>query len=145
MLKKISIFISPVALIIIALFFLWGCSSSDVNSQRSISSGTTTGFGSSGGAAVQITVTPASNPIGSGATTTLTVTVTDAQGRRTDATITLTSSGGGTFNGTPTTFSANTLGGSLIVTYTPSATGSIEIVATVNGTAIRASVTLSVV
>jgi hypothetical protein len=65
------------------------------------------------------------------------VILTDASGRRTDASIILTSSGGGTFNGTNTTLSGNTLGGFFSATYTaPTVTlqTDTEIAATVSWT-----------
>ena len=144
MLNKFRALIAPCGLIVLALLFLTGCSSSDNSNKTSISSGTITGSGSSGGAAAQVSVTAASNPIGSTATTTITVIVTDAQGRRTDASIIVTSNGGGTFNGSATTVNANTLGGVLIVTYKPDTTGDIEIAVTVTGTSVRGSTILTV-
>jgi len=129
-----------------ALVISLGCEVSDVNKQNSVSSGTTSGSGSSGGAAANVTVTAANNTIVSGGTTTITVIVTDTSGRRTDASIILTSSAKGTFNGTTnTTLNGNTLGGILIVNYTGSSTFiDDEITATVAGTNIKGSTIISI-
>jgi hypothetical protein len=145
MFNKISVLLPPCSLIIFALLFLMGCSPSDVNKQSSITSGTTTGSGTSGGAAAQVAVTAGNNQLVSSGITSLTVIITDSQGRRTDATITLTSSRGGTFNGTNTTLSANTFGGALITTYTaPAGTIDDVITATVIGTNIKGSTIINV-
>jgi hypothetical protein len=130
------------------LFLFLGCETSDINNQESVTSGTSTGSGSSGGAAANVSVTPGNNPIASGATTTITVIITDAAGRRTDASFILTSSHGGTFNGTNTTLSGGTLGGFFSTTYTYS--GAIteevntEITATVSGTTLKGSTFITI-
>ncbi|MBI5604480.1 MAG: hypothetical protein HY879_14125 [Deltaproteobacteria bacterium] len=132
---------------LLALLALWGCNVSDVNKKDSVSSGTTTGSGSSSGTAAMVTVTVGNNPIASGATTSLTVIVTDSQGRRTEATIILTSSRGGTFNGTDTTLSGSTFGGALIATYTAPSVSTqtdIELAAVVPGTTVRGTTILTV-
>ncbi len=96
-------FISLFLLMVVALFGLMGCNSSDVNNKDSITSGTTTGFGGSGGTAAQVTVLAGNSQIAFGVgTTPITVIVTDSQGRRTDASIILTSSRGGSFGVTST-------------------------------------------
>jgi hypothetical protein len=130
------------------LFIFPGCDATDINKQNSVTSGTTTGTGSSGGAPANVSVTTGNNPIASGATTTVTVILTDSSGRRTDASIILTSSRGGTFNGTNTTLSGNTLGGFFSATYTYSGTITeqveTEITATVSWTTVRGSTTITI-
>ena len=91
-------FISLFLLMVVALLGLMGCNSSGVNSKDSVTSGTTTGFGGSGGTAAQVTVLAGNSQIAwVVGTTPITVIVTDSQGRRTDASIILTSSLGGSF------------------------------------------------
>jgi hypothetical protein len=146
MFNKFSALLPPCCLIIFVLFFLMGCSPSDVNKQSSLTSGTITGSGTSGGAAANVAVTAGNRQLVSSGTTSITVIITDSQGRRTDATITLTSSRGGTFNGsTNATWSGNTLGGALIASYTaPGDTVDTEITATVIGTNIKGSTSISI-
>jgi hypothetical protein len=138
------------------LFFFMGCDVSDVNNQSSVTSGTTTGSGSSGGTPANVTVTAGSNTLATNATTTITVIVTDAAGRRTDASIILTSSMGGTFNETSTsnggtslkstTLNGNTSGGILIAEYkAPGIATEDEITATVTGTAVRGTTIITVI
>jgi hypothetical protein len=129
-----------------ALFIFPGCDASEVNKQNSVTSGTTSGSGSSGGAPANVTIFPGSNSLAAGATTTITVIITDASGKRTDASVLLTSSGGGTFNGTSnSTLNGNTLGGILIVNYTaPSTSTNDEVAATVAGTALKGTTMISV-
>ena len=138
-------FISLFLLMVIALFGLMGCNS-DANNKNSITSGTTTGFGGSGGTAAQVTVLAGNTQIANGGTTPILIIVTDAQGRRTDASIILTSSRGGSFTVTSTnTTSTNvtttsstitsattntvlqgpTVGGSLSTTFTFTAASTI--------------------
>jgi hypothetical protein len=127
------------------IFLFLGCDVSDMNKQNSISSGTTTGYGSSGGAAAQVTISAGNNSLASGATTTITVIVTDGSGRRTDASIILTSSGGGTFNGSYTTLNGNTMGGSFIANYkAPSISIDDEVTATVAGTMLKGATIITV-
>ena len=100
MANKSFSFISLFLLMVVALFGLMGCNSSGANSKDSITSGTTTGFGGSGGTAAQVTVLAGNSEIAFGVgTTPITVIVTDSQGRRTDASIILTSSQRGIFRG----------------------------------------------
>ncbi len=123
---KIFFSIAVVFLLGAALVISLGCNVSDVNKQNSVGSGTTSGSGSSGGAVANVSVTAGNNTMISNGTTTITVILTDASGRRTDAAIILTASLGGTFtfNGTTnTTFSGYTVGGILIVTYTAPSIG----------------------
>jgi len=138
-----------------ALVISLGCDVLDINKQNSVGSGTTTGFGSSGGPVAKVSVTTANNTIVAYGTTTITVILTDASGRRTDASIILTASGGGTFNGTTGTITGNgtgtltgsTLGGILIVTYTAGYINTqtdIEIDATVSGTTLRGSTIITI-
>jgi hypothetical protein len=131
-----------------ALVSLLGCDASDVNQQNSVASGTTTGYGSSGGVPANVSVTAGNNPIASGSTTTITVILTDSSGRRTDASIILTSARGGTFNGTNTTLSGNTLGGFFSATYTYLGTITeqmeTEITATVSWTTLRGSTLITI-
>lgn len=148
MLKKSPTFVL-ILLSLLALFSLIGCTISDNNKQDSLTSGTISGFGSSGGPAARVSLIVGNNPVGSGATTTITIIITDSRNRRTDASIILTSSGGGFFNGSTsnTSLNGNTLGGSFIATYTaPTITGQADIVitATVSGRAISGSVSLTV-
>ncbi len=70
-------FISLFLLMVIALFGLMGCNS-DANNKNSITSGTTTGFGGSGGTAAQVTVVAGNSQIANGGTTPITVIVTDS-------------------------------------------------------------------
>lgn len=140
-------------LVMTALILFLGCNVSDVNQQTSLSSGTTTGSGSSGGAPAFVTVYAASNSLAGGATTTITVIVTDASGKRTDASITLTSSIGGTFNASGDVSSpvlnGNTVGGVFIADYkAPSISGNDEVTATVltgAGTFLRGTTIISVI
>jgi hypothetical protein len=104
-------FISLFLLMVVALFGLMGCNSSGVNSKDSVTSGTTTGFGGSGGTAAQVTVVAGNSQIGVNGTTPITVIVTDSQGRRTDASVILTSSLGGSFNVTSTNTGSTTVSG----------------------------------
>lgn len=129
-----------------ALFLFLGCDVSDINKQNSVSSGTTTGSGSSGGPAANVTIYAGNNAIATNATTTITVIITDASGRRTDASIILTSSRKGTFNGTTnSTLNGNTIGGILIVNYTaPLASTDDEITATVAGTILKGTTIITV-
>jgi len=142
-----------------ALVISLGCDVLDINKQNSVGSGTTTGFGSSGGPVANVSVTAATNTMVSTGSTTITVILTDASGRRTDASIILTSSGGGTFNGitgTTTngagtaTFTGSTLGGILTAIYTaPSLSNSpnpinTEIDATVSGTTLKGSTFITI-
>ena len=133
--------ISPFFLFLLvsaALFIFLGCNNSDINKQNSVTSGTTSGSGSSGGAATNVTVNAASNSIAVGATTIITVIVTDASGKRTDASIILTSSRGGTFNGSNVNLIGNTTGGIFIADYkAPSTATDDTISATVAGTILQ--------
>jgi len=124
---------------------LEGCSPSDTNNKTSISSGTTTGSGSTGGAAASVVVTAANRQVVTGGTTPITVTVTDSSGKRTDATITLTSTRGGFFfDSTSTTWTGQTVGGVLIVNFTaPTDPIETEITALVMGTNLRGSTTIT--
>jgi hypothetical protein len=131
-----------IVLMVSVLFVLSGCNSSDVNKQDSVSSGTSTGFGS-GDPVSQVTVTAGSSQIFSGGSSSLTVITTDNQGRRSDAFVILSSSGGGTF----VTSTGSTAGGILTTTYTaPTITSPIdtEITATVVGTNIKGSTIISI-
>jgi hypothetical protein len=128
-----------------ALIISLGCDVSDVNKQNSVTSGTTSGSGSSGGAPANVFVTAANNTISSGATTTITVILTDASGRRTDASVTLTSSSGGTFNGTNATLNGNTVGGLFTADYkAPSLSIDDVITATVSGTLLKGTTIITV-
>ncbi len=119
-------------------FYFPGCNSSDINNQNSVTSGTTSGSGSSGGAAANVTIFAGDNVIAVGATTTITVIMTDASGKRTDASIILTSSRGGTFNGSNVTLIGNTKGGIFIADYkAPSTPTDDTITATVSGTILK--------
>jgi hypothetical protein len=134
---------------VLVFLTLLGCSSGDTNSKESLSSGTTTGFGNTTGSVASVSISFGSNPIANGATTTVNVVLSDSQGRRVDSTVILTSNGGGTFatlSGTNSgsTITAGTTGGSLIVTFTPSFSGQIEIAATVLGTNLRSAAILNV-
>jgi hypothetical protein len=139
-----------VACLCVALcFVLGGCSSSDPNNKTSLSSETVTGSGNSGGTAANVAITFGSNPIANGATTTVYVVLSDSQGRRIDSTVILTSSGSGTFNAiggttSSSTITAATSGGSLMVTFTSSASGQVEIAATIVGSGTRSAAILSV-
>jgi hypothetical protein len=130
-----------------AAFFVFpGCEVSDINKQESVTSGTSTGSGGSGsgGSPASVTVIAGSSVIDVSATTTITVFITDASGKRTDATITLTSSTGGTFNGTDSVLTGNTLGGVLITQFKASAVGENEVTATVTGTGLKGSTIISI-
>ena len=136
--------------LVATLILFLGCNVSDVNQQTSISSGTTTGSGSSGGAPANITVYAASNSLIGEATTTITVIVTDASGKRTDTSLTLTSSIGGTFNTTGDTsypvLNGTTIGGVFIADYkAPAISGTDEVTATVSGTNVRGSTIITVI
>ncbi len=139
--------ISPVFLLLLlsaALFIFLGCDNSDINKQNSVTSGTTSGSGSSGGAAANVTISAGSNSIAVGATTTITVIVTDASGKRTDASIILTSSRAGTFNGSNVTLIGNTTGGVFIADYkAPSTATDDTITATVAGTILQGTVVIT--
>ncbi|MEW6188426.1 MAG: hypothetical protein AB1585_22135 [Thermodesulfobacteriota bacterium] len=141
--KKIA-FTAGLLWLTFSFFLLSGCEVSEVNKQDSLSSGTTSGYGSSGGPAANITLYAANNNLVSGATTTLTVVVTDGSGRRTDASIILTSTRGGTFNGTDTTLIGTTSGGAFIADYKANYAGDDEVTATVAGTALKATIVISV-
>lgn len=130
---------------LISFFSLVGCNISDNNKKDSLTSGTIAGSGSSGGPPANVTVTAINSQLVAGGTTIITIIITDSQGRRTEATITLTSSNGGTFNGTNPTWSGNTLGGALLMPYTATAVvNSTEITATVNGTNIKGSTVITI-
>jgi hypothetical protein len=159
---KILSSITVVFLLGAALVISLGCDVLDINKQSSVGSGTTTGFGSSGGQVANVSVTAANNTMVSGGTTIITVILTDASGRRTDASILLTSSGGGVFSGTTgttggtttgtATFTGSTLGGILTATYTAPSLSSInqiytvstEIDATVSGTTLKGSTFITI-
>jgi hypothetical protein len=150
--KKMTL-IAAVLLFTCSFFLFSGCEVSDVNKQDSLSSGTTSGYGSSGGPAANIILYAASNNLAVGATTTLTVVVTDGSGRRTEASIILTSSRGGTFNEGQTgekpnpggpSYNGNTTGGILIADYTAKTSGDDEVTASVAGTALKATIIISV-
>ncbi len=139
---------SPIFLVFLlsaVLFIFLGCDSSDVNKQSSVTSGTTTGYGSSGGAAANITVSAGNTNIATGVTTTITVIITDSSGKRTDASIILTSSQGGTFNGSNVTLVGNTLGGIFIADYkAPSTSTEDEVTAAVAGTTLKGSTMITI-
>jgi hypothetical protein len=149
LLLRPSAFLALFGLILFSFLFLSGCSSDGSNSKESLTSGTTTGFGNSTGPVANLLISIGSNPIGNGATTTVTVLLTDSQGRKTDGTVILTSNGGGNFSAlggttSASTITAGTTGGSLVVTYTPSAAGQFEIAASVVGSNIRGAAILTV-
>lgn len=128
-----------------AFFIFLGCEVSDINKQESVSSGTSTGSGGSGGAPANITVLAGNNALGPGATTSITVIITDASGKRTDAAVILTSSRGGTFNGTNVILNGSTSGGVFIADYKAPATSTEdEITATVAGTTLRGTTIISI-
>jgi hypothetical protein len=141
--------LSLIFLILSMLIALSGCDNSDVNNKNSITSGTTTGFGSSGGSVTNVTVTAGNSTIASEATTIITVIITDRNNKRTDDSIILTSSRAGYFNGdsTNTTLNEYTLGGVLVATYTaPSVTSQTdtEITAMVKGTTIKGTTIITI-
>ncbi len=115
----------------------------------SVSSSTISGFGTGGGAPAQVIVSASNPTIASGGSTTIEVFVTDAAGRRTEASIILTSSRGGSFNGDHATITAGTVNGYYLATYTYSGTVTeaieTEITATVAGTTLRGSCVISIV
>lgn len=150
---KILSSITVVFLLGAALVISLGCNVSDVNKQNSVGSGTTTGFGSSGGTVANVAVSATANTMYAGGTTVITVILTDSKGNRTDATIILTSSAGGTFNGsTNTSLTGSTSGGALTTTFTaPSPysysgeTFNTVITSTVAGTNIQGSIPLAII
>jgi hypothetical protein len=143
--SKSPLYILTITLALFIPLVLSGCSPSDTQNKTSIASSTTTGSGTSGGSAASVVVTSVNRQVVTGGTTPITVAVTDSSGKRTDATITLTSSRGGTFfDGTSTTWIGQTIGGSLIVNFTaPTDPVTTEITATVMGTNIKGSVTIT--
>ncbi len=128
-----------------ALFIFSGCEGKDINKQDSVSSGTSTGSGSSGsgGAPANVTIFPGNNAVAVGATTTITVIITDASGRRTDASVILTSARGGTFNGTNVILTGNTSGGIFIAEYKAVNAGDDTVTATVTGTTLTGTTIIS--
>jgi hypothetical protein len=143
--SKSYLYIITITFVLFIHLLLSGCSPSDTQNKTSIASGTTTGSGTSGGPAASVVVTAGSRQLVTGGTTPLTVTVTDSSGRRTDATITLTSTRGGTFSDSTTpTWTGQTIAGVLIVNFTaPSDPIETEIVAMVVGTTVRGSTTIT--
>ena len=132
----------------LTMFFLFVLSACDIINNKdpdSVSSGTWSGYGSSGGGpAANIALGAASTNLYAGATTTITVVVTDAQGRRTDASVVFNSSLGGTFNGNAV-LNGTTLGGILTVDYkAPSVAGEDEVTATVIGTSIKGTLIIRI-
>lgn len=142
--------------VIILLFLLglqWvggGCGDSS-NDKNSIASGTTTGGGGSGQAPAAISVTAGNRELaGGGSSTTLTIIVTDNRGARTDATFYLTTSLGGNFvvNGDKKggTINGTTTNGIFITTFKSGVVlGDTEIAASLPGTALRGTTTITIV
>jgi|GEM_PF-2968508 hypothetical protein len=132
----------------LTMFFLFLLSACDIVNNKdpdSVSSGTWSGYGSTGGGpATNIALSAASTNLYTGATTTITVVVTDAQERRTDASILLNSSLGGTFNGNAV-LNGTTSGGIMTVDYkAPSVAGEDEVTAQVIGTSIKRTLIISI-
>ena len=128
----------------------WGCGDSN-NDKNSLTSGTTTGGGGSGLAPATISVTAGNRELaGGGSSTTLTIIVTDNRGARTDATFYLTTSLGGNFvvNGDKKggTINGTTVNGIFITTFESGVVlGDTEIAASIPGTAIRGTTTITIV
>jgi hypothetical protein len=144
----------PSVLILLFLLSLpWvggGCGDSS-NDKSSIASGTTTGGGGSGLAPAAISVTAGNRELaGGGSSTTLTIIVTDNRGARTDATFYLTTSLGGNFvvNGDKKggTINGTTTNGIFITTFESGVVlGDTEIAASIPGTALRGTTTITIV
>ena len=127
-----------------------GCGN-ESNNKDSLSSGTHTGSGGSGLPPASITVVAGNRELAaSGGTTTITVLITDSRGARTEGTFYLTSSLGGTFvvdsakkSGT---IVGTTTGGIFITTFEAGGVlGDTEIAATIPGTPLRGSFTITIV
>jgi hypothetical protein len=152
---KKSFHFRPTALLLFLLIGLqlmsWGCGDSG-NDKSSISSGTTTGGGGSGQAPAAISVTAGNRQLaGGGFTTTITVIVTDSRGARTDATFYLTTSLGGNFivDGEKKggTIVGTTTNGIFITTFESGViiNADTEIAASIPGTSVRGTTTISIV
>jgi hypothetical protein len=153
MLQKIHLSKTNLTLFLLAFLFNLiglGCGS-ESNNKDSLTSGTHTGSGGSGLPPAAITVVAGNSELAaSSGTTTITVVVTDSRGARTEATFYLTSSLGGNFivdsEKKSGTIVGTTTGGIFITSFEAGAVlGDTVITATIPGTPLRGSFTITIV